>query len=287
MKTKAATIAKNYLLMTVACGIFAASISFFLDPNSLAPGGVSGLAIILDRISGIQTGIWLLMLNIPLLILSVWKFGWKTTISTIYCTILSSFLINKMSYYGALTSEPFVAALAGGVLMAVGMGLVFKGGGTTGGADIIIKLLKRKFPHLPTGRLFLAFDIMVVSASALVFRNVDRAFYAGFTVMVTAQVLDMVLYGRDEAKLIYIISDQSWNITDRLLRELDVGATHIRASGAYSGKEKDVIFCAIKKNIAPRAEQIVREEDPQAFMIVSSASEIYGEGYKSYFGEKL
>ena len=130
-------------------------------------------------------------------------------------------------------------------------------------------------------------DATIVTVSAFVFRDLDAALYAAITVVVTSLVMDVVLYGRDEAKMIYIISDHSKTITTRLLEELDIGVTHMEGTGAYSGKEKKVIFCVMRKTLAPRVEQIVREEDADAFMIVSSATEIFGEGYKSYFSEKL
>ena len=130
-------------------------------------------------------------------------------------------------------------------------------------------------------------DATIVTVSAFVFRDLDAALYAAITVVITSLVMDVVLYGRDEAKMIYIISDHSGTITTRLLEELDIGVTHIEGTGAYSGKEKKVIFCVMRKTLAPRVEQIVREEDTDTFIIVSSATEIFGEGYKSYFSEKL
>ncbi len=171
--------------------------------------------------------------------------------------------------------------------MAVGIGLVFKAGATTGGTDIIIKLLRLKFPYLKTGRLFLITDALIVTASALLFRNLDVALYAGLVVFINSVLLDVVLYGRDGAKLIFIISDRHEAITRRLLEDLDIGVTYISGFGAYSGKEKKVIMCVMKKQISPQAETIVREEDPGAFMIVTGATEIFGEGYKSIYSEKL
>lgn len=171
--------------------------------------------------------------------------------------------------------------------MTLGIGLAFKAGATTGGMDIVVKLLRLKYPHLKTGFLFLLVDAAVVAVSALIFRNVDVALYAGLVVVVNSVLLDVVLYGRDGAKMIYIISDRPEAITVRLLEELDIGVTYISGVGAYSGKEKQVIFCVMKKQLSPKAEEIVRQEDPGAFMIVTSASEIFGEGYKNIFSEKL
>ena len=277
----------KYLLMTAACFCYAIGISLFLDPNDLAPGGVTGIAIILNRTLGISTGILFFAINIPILLIGMWKFGIRFLLSTVYCTVLVSLFTDFLGKLGAVTADPLLAALAGSVLMAVGMGGVFKAGATTGGTDIIVKLLRLKFPYMKTGFFFLVMDTVIVTASALVFKDVDRALYAGISVFITSFTLDLVLYGRDGAKLIYIISDASQTITERLLKELDIGVTHVQGKGAYSGKEKQVILCVMRKALAPRAEEIVKQEDPLAFMIVSNATEIYGEGYKSYFSEKL
>ncbi len=278
---------RDYGIMTFAVVIYSAGISLFLDPNALAPGGVTGIAIILNKVFGMETGTLILLLNIPIFILGIWKFGFRFILSTVYCTVLVSILTNIMAVFGAATGDPFLAALVGSSLVATGLGLTFKAGGTTGGMDIIIKVLRQKFPHLKTSALFLIGDAIVVGLSAFVLKDVNKALYAGMAVFVTSFVMDLVLYGHDEAKLIYIISDYSQAIGDRILKELDIGVTYMKGRGAYSGKEKNVILCVMKKPLYPRAEEIIKEEDPLAFMIVSSANEIYGEGYKSYFGEKL
>lgn len=279
----------RYLVITFASIGYGIGISNFLDPNNLAPGGVSGLSIILNRVVplNIRTGTWILILNIPILLLGFWKFGWKLILSTLYCTILTTVFTNYFAAYGAFTQDKMLAALTGGVLVAVTMGLIFKAGATTGGTDIIVKLLRLKFKYLKTGMLFFITDIIIVAISGLVFGNLETALYAGISAIVTSVVFDIVLYGRDGAKMIYIISDKSKNITERLLLELDIGVTHIEGTGAFSGHEKTVILCVMKKAISPQAEQIVREEDPNAFMIITDATEIYGEGYKNIFAEKL
>ena len=280
-------IVMNYVLITLSCFVYAVAISLFLDPNNLAPGGITGIAIILNRVIAINTGLLIFIINIPILLLGMWRFGFRFIISTVYCTLLISFFTGTLSNVGAVTADPLLASLAGAVLMAVGLGGIFKAGTTSGGTDIIIKILRQHFPHLKTGFLFLLTDVMIVTASAFVFRNIDRALYAGITVFITSYVLDLVLYGRDEAKLIFIISDESEKITRRLLDDLDIGVTFIEGQGAYSRKDKRVIMCVMRKQIAPLAEEIVKNEDSRAFMIVASATEIFGEGYKSYFGDKL
>lgn len=277
----------DYMQITLAALLYSIAVSLFLDPNALAPGGVTGIAIILNRLTSLETGTLVLVINIPIIAVGTWKFGLRFILSTMYCTVLTSVFINLLAPFGAATADPFLAALVGGALMAVGIGLVFKAGATTGGTDIIIKLLRLKFPYLKTGRLFLITDALIVTASALVFRNLDVALYAGLVVVINSVLLDVVLYGRDGAKLIFIISDRHEAITKRLLEDLDIGVTYISGSGAYSGREKKVIMCVMKKQISPQAETIVREEDPGAFMIITGATEIFGEGYKSIYSEKL
>ena len=277
----------DYGIITAAAAIYAVAVSLFLDPNSLAPGGVTGIAIILNRLAGMETGTWMFVINIPILVIGMWKFGWKFILSTLYCTAVTSFFTNLLTPVGAVTADPLLAALVGATLMAVALGLVFKAGATTRGTDIIIKLLRLKFPHLKTGFLFLLTDAVIVTASAFVFQNLDTALYAGIVVFINSVLLDLVLYGRDGAKMFFIISDSPETIVSRLLEELDISATYISGKGAYSGLDKKVILCVVKKPLSPKLEEIVRQEDPTAFTIITSASEIYGEGYKNIFSQKL
>ncbi len=277
----------DYLMITIFSFTYAAGISLFLDPNKLAPGGVSGISIMLSRITPIPTGTWILLLNIPILGLGLWKFGLKFLISTVYCTIVSSAFTNMLAGFGALTTDKVLAAAAGAALMAVSMGMILKAGATTGGVDIIVKVLRLRYRHLKTGNLYLIMDAIVVTLSGIMFHNLEIALYAAVAIFISSVVLDTVLYGKDGAKMIYIISDHPDRITDRLLEDLDIGVTSLKGEGAYSGKEKKALMCVMRKPLAPTAQQIVKEEDPEAFMIVSDATEIFGEGYKSYFSERL
>ena len=217
----------------------------------------------------------------------MWKFGWKFIVSTIYSIVIISLATNAMAGFGPATQDPLLAATAGGSLIAIGVGLIFRVGATTGGTDIIVKFLRLKYRHLRTGVIFLLTDAIIVTASGIAFRKIDTALYAGIAVIVCSIVMDIVLSGRDEAKLIYIISDKADLIAGRLMQELDVGATFLKGSGAYSNQNKKIIMCAMKKQVAPKAEEVVKEMDPDSFMIVTSASEVFGEGHKSYFSEKL
>ena len=277
----------KYFMITLASLIFGIGISLFIDPNNLAPGGVSGLSIILSRLIPASAGTLFLLLNIPIMILGIWKFGLKFIVSTLFATFMVSFSTNLFTMFSPLTQDPFMGAVFGGVLVAVGIGLVLRVGATTGGTDIVVKCLKLKKPYLKTGTIFLLIDGVIICIGGIVFQNMESVLYSVISAAVTSKVLDLVLYGNDEAKMIYIISNSPKVIAERILKELDTGVTYLTGTGAYKKEEKQVIFCVVRKQLAYMVEEVVKQEDSRAFMIVSNATEIYGEGYKSYFGEKL
>ena len=278
---------KDYIIITIASFFYGLAISQFLDPNNIAPGGVSGLSMIINRMIDIEVGTLILMINIPILLLGLYKFGIKFLVSTIYATFVSSMFTNLLAHYPPITTDPLLATISGSAIASIAIGCIFKAGATTGGTDIIVKVLRLRFPHLKTGRLFLICDMIVVLLSAFVFEDTDSALYAAIGVFLMSLVFDMILYGADGAKLIYIISNEWQNIATRLLVELDVGVTYLEGEGAYSNERKRVIMCVVRKQIAPQVEEVVKEEDGNAFMIVSSAAEIYGEGYKNIYSEKI
>lgn len=278
---------KDYIIITIASFFYGLAISQFLDPNDIAPGGVSGLSMIINRIIDIEVGTIILMINIPILLLGLYKFGIKFLISTIYATVMGSIFTNILAVYPPITTDPLLATICGSAIASIAIGFIFKAGATTGGTDIIVKVLRLRFPHLKTGRLFLICDMVVVLLSAFVFEHTDSALYAAIGVFLMSIVFDIVLYGADGAKLIYIISNEWQAIATRLLMELDVGVTYLEGEGAYSNEKKRVIMCVVRKQIAPQVEEVVKEEDGNAFMIVSSAAEIYGEGYKNIYSEKI
>lgn len=278
---------KKYVIITLAAFVYAVGVSLFTDPNNMAPGGVTGISIILSRLLPVGTGTFIMLINIPILIFAIWKFGISLTLSTIYATALISVFTNVLAPYGAATDDILLAALVGGTLTAVSIGVIMREGATTGGMDIIVKALRLRFPHLKTGKIFFIADVLVVTLSGIVFRDLNAALYAAISAICTSVVMDIVLYGRDEAKLLYIISGRAEEIAERLLSDLDIGVTYIKGQGAYSGDNKRVIMCVVKKPVSPRAEEIVKQEDPHSFMIITSATEVFGEGYKSYFSERV
>ena len=267
--------------------IYAAAVSLFLDPNGIVPGGFTGIAMILGNYIPLPTGTLSLILNIPLLIAGIFVFGFKFLGTTIFSVAVSSLMMNLLMPFGPLTYNLLLASLAGGAIMAVGLEIVLLQGATTGGTDVIVKMLRKKFRTISAGRFFIMTDGLVVFCSMLVFKNIDAGLYAAICIVVSSYLMDMMLYGRDQAKLIIIISDKHREITDRLLSELDVGATLLDGQGAYSGNEKSVVMCVVKKWLLGRALKIIKSEDPRSFAIVSTANEVFGEGYKPHDGEQI
>ena len=277
----------NVLGIVLGSFMYACGISLFLDPNNLAPGGLIGIAVILNRLLGLETGTLFFLLNIPVVCLGLWKFGPRFIGSTFFAIAINSVFTNDMAGFGVVTTDPFLASLAGSILVGAGIAFVFRSGATTGGIDIIIKIIRMKYKHLKTGHLFLSIDIVIVVISGFVFQDFNIVMYALIAVVVSGRVIDYVLYGGDEAKLIYVISDHADQIADRILKEMSVGATFLKGQGAFTGNDKKVILCAVRKNQSPKLEEIVKSEDKKAFLIISSAHEIYGEGYKNIYKEKL
>lgn len=289
-RRSARQILLRYVLLTVGGLIYAAGIALFLDPNHLAPGGVSGIAIIIHQLWGrIRTGTWIILLNVPIMLLGWRKFGFRFICSTCYTLLFSSAAMNVMNRFSpnALTDDPLLACVAGSALVSVGIGIVFRAGGTTGGTDIIVKLLRSRLRYLNTGIIFSFVDGTVVLCSWLVFGNIDSALYAAIAVMLQTIILDRVLYGGDEARLVYIISEKKDVICRRLLIELETGVTFLEGRGAYSGKEREVILVTVRMRSLPEVRDIVAEEDRTAFMVVTSATSVFGEGYRDHGSDDI
>ena len=277
----------RYIWIVLGAAIYSMGVSLFLEPNNLVPGGLSGLCIILNYVTKVKTGTWFFLLNVPLILLGFWKFGLKFIISTSFAIVMISWFTNLFSTIESITKNSLLAAIGGAFLVAVGMGIIFKAGATTGGSDIVVKLLRGKLKYLKTGKIYLITDTIIVSLSGIIFRDFDIALYSGIAVMVNSMILDLVLYGKDEANMVFIVSDYTQNITNSILNELEVGVTYLNGQGAYTNTDKNVILCVLRKQQYPKLEEIVKKLDPRAFLIIGSASEIYGEGYKDLYSDKI
>lgn len=284
---KAVRLLKKLVIILVGTFIYAAGIGLFLDPNELAPGGVVGLSVILSHSVGVETGTWYFLLNIPIVILGWWKFGGKFISYSFLAVAFNSIFTNIFGHFSAITDNLFLASIAGSILVGTGIGLVLRTGATTGGMDIVIKVLRKKYPAIKTSTFFITIDIIIVTIAGFVFKDFNLAMYAFITVALQGRVMDFILYGSDEARLIYIVSNKTEEMLPRILEELEIGATVLTGRGGYSNQEREIIMCVIKKRGTPKLEEIVKEVDGKAFMIITSANEIYGEGYKNILVDQL
>lgn len=278
---------KKIIMVLIGTFIYSAGVGLFLDPNELAPGGVVGISVIVSHIFGGATGTWYFLFNIPIVLLGWWQFGGRFIIWSFLSVLCNSLFTNLFGVFSSITNEPLLAAFAGSILTGLGIGIVLRSGATTGGTDIIIKVLRKKYPAIKTSTFFMVVDVCIVAAAGIFFRDFNVAMYAFIAVLISGRVMDYVLYGKDEATLVFIISDKADSVLARILEEISAGATILTGRGAYSQNEKNIIMCVVKKRATPDLEDIVKEEDSHAFMIVSSANEIYGEGYKNILKERL
>lgn len=265
--------------------IYALGIHIFTSPNDIAPGGVTGIATLLNSVFGWHIGTTTLFINIPLLILSIFFLGKEFTIRTLSAvglfTIMMDYVVVHFPIYEGGENAKILAALFGGILIGVGLGLVFMSDFTTGGTDILIRIIQLKFPYYSTGKLFMLLDFIVVAMSIFVYSDIDVALYAIIAIFVSSMVVDAVIYGADIGRLLFIVSDKSHEIADLIMNKIDRGVTLLDAKGAYTGAKKEVILIAVKRNQFYKVKKLVYSIDPTAFMIVTDAGEIVGEGFKN------
>ncbi len=301
-KKKAAfAVFRQYAVITLGCLLYSLGISLFIKPAELSSGGMTGISIIFNHlVPAVDQGIWLIIFNVPMIILGFIFFGWKFIVSTGYATVASAllmFLWNSVFGATGLDILPFtklqeidhvssmlINTSCGGVLFGIGMGLIFRMGASTAGTDILVKILRKKFRHIKTGMISMCSDMIIVLCSLFVTNyNLEKLFYTALSVIVFTLVFDLVLYGGNTAKTVFVITarDKYEKIAERVLKEVDTGATLLDAKGAYTREDKVMMMCVVKSFLYPHLRDVVREEDKNAFMIVSSAKEIYGTHYKN------
>lgn len=278
-----------YALVALGSVIFALAFDWFFAPNQVAMGGVTGLAQVINAVfPPLSVGVLSFLLNVPLF-LAGWKFiGFHLLASSLFSMAVSSAAIDLIAAaYSFPPMDPMLACLCGGALMGVGLGIVFSQGATTGGTDVVARLMKLKLPWLPMGKLMLVPDFIVLALAAAVFGRVEAALYGAVGIFVATRVMDTVLYGLDTSKVAYIISDRWEELSRRLLDELDMGVTLLRGQGAYTGREKQILMVAFKQKAIVQVKRTVHEVDSGAFLIVCDAHDVLGEGFGDYQKEEI
>ena len=276
------------LRIIVGTSLFALGFDLFLMPNDFNVGGLSGLAMVLVHILGVGTvGIVTTLVNLPLFIIGGKKIG-KTFFAGSLIGMLSlSTAIDVFAILPVPDVEPLIAVVYGGVLCGIGAGIVFMAGASTGGSDIIIRLLKMRYQHIPIGTITMCFDACVAILTGLVFQDVSRTLYSGIAIFVTGTVLDAVVYKFDYSKVAIIISKEHDRIARDIGQKLNRGATFLYGQGVYSGDETKVVLTAVKRQQIAELKALVAEIDPQAFIIVQEAHQVLGDGFARYSKESL
>ena len=268
--------------------VFALGFSLFLQPNDMNPGGISGLAMVAVELLGFgTTGIFSILINLPLFILGGMKIGKRFFVGSLIGMLLSSVLIDAFAAIPFAQTEPLVAALYGGVLCGLGLGVVFMCGTSTGGSDILVRLLKLKYRNVPIGQISMYFDAFVVIVTGLVFHDVTKALYTGITVFICGKVVDAVVYRFDYSKVALIISSEHVAIAEAIARKLDRGATYLKGEGSYTRADVKVVLTAVKKQQVAELKELIMEIDPKAFVIVQEAHQVLGDGFSHYTKDSL
>lgn len=279
MNNKILKYLKEYLIITVGCFFYAVSINYFFISNHLAEGGVAGICLILFYLFKLPVGIMYFVINIPLLIMG-WKLvGRDFLFKTLYGTSCLSFLITLTETWKGPSNDIMLGAIYGGVLIGIGLGLIFMVNGSTGGTDVVARILNRYF-DIPLGRTMLILDVVILGIAAIFFGK-EIVMYTLISMTIVSKAIDYFQDGYTKAKGITIISSKSEEIKERIMNETGRGTTIIKGEGGFTGNEIDLLFCVVSKFEVTKVKTIVKETDSFAFLTISDVSEVLGEGFKA------
>lgn len=276
-------IVVKYLAVALGCAIYSVGFQFFLFPNEIVSGGVTGISMIINHYTGSPVGLMTIILNIPLFIFAFRSFGRRFFVSSLVGMVLSSVFVDIMALSGfSATDDPMLASIIGGVVKGAGFGIVYLAGATTGGVDIIAKFLRRKYPQVNFGTLIMILDCVIIAVYAVVLGTYESAMYSLIAMFVVSRVCDFILYGTDNAFICYVITEHSSElIKDILTGHLHRGVTVLEGQGGYSNQPKKIIMCVVKKGQMGEIKKLVRSVDNNAFFIVSDAKNVFGNGFQN------
>lgn len=259
--------------------LYSVAINCFLSKNNILNGGFTGIATILNFLFELPIGTVIFIMNIPLFLIAFKKLGVRFVLRTVWATLINSTCIDVGMFLPVYQNDLLLSSLFGGALVGLALGIIFIRNATTGGVDIIAKLIKLKFPHISIGRSILIFDIFVVILGGIIYRNFESMLYASVVIFVSAQVLDFVIFGVSRGAMVLIISEQSEKLCNMILGDLDRGVTILKAQGGYSKTDKDVLLCACFDNQTHKLIKKIKSVDENAFFIVTQSKQILGNGF--------
>ncbi|MCD6329813.1 MAG: YitT family protein [Candidatus Cloacimonetes bacterium] len=281
MKSKVKNIV-DYVFILIGCALMGLSLVLFLSPNKIAAGGVSGLAVVINHLFHLPIGIVMLVFNIPLFLIGLKILGKRFGIRTFFGMIAFSLftdLFNNVLHLKAVTENPLLASLYGGLLLGIGLGIVFKVNGSTGGSDIVAQIFSQK-RIMTAGNTFILIDFIVISLAGFCFQGVEYALWGFIALYVSSKVVDVIIAGLGYAKATLIISDKSEEIKDLIFQKMNRGVTFLKSEGAYSRKGRDVILCIVSRREVAKLSNIVKSTDPDAFVIIQEVHQVLGKGFK-------
>ncbi len=275
------TAAVDVLYFTAGGALYALSVNMFTAPNDILPGGFTGVGTLLNHLFSVPIGTTVFLLNVPLFLISFRKFGLPFILKTVCATFLMSALIDLCApFLPVYSGDKLLSSLFGGILSGAGLGIVFLRGATTGGTDIVSKLLRLRFPALSMGRMVLLLDLAVIAASFFVYRSLESVLYSLVVIYVSAQCIDLVQTGFSHDKLLFIVTEKGEPAVREIVETLDRGVSILDVRGGYTGTERKMLFCAVRASDVVRVTKTVRETDANAFIVISEISDILGEGFK-------
>ncbi len=273
---------KKYFATLVGTLLIAISLDLFLVPSNIAPGGISGIAIIINHIARIPVGISILFLNIPIFVWSLWHFKADFIFSSLFGMVMLSILTDLFAFLKPVTSDILLNSVYGGATLGLGLGIVFWAGSTTGGTDIVAQILKKHFPFISVGRFVLIIDTFIVLLASVTFGRWEVGLYSAVALYICTYIIDLSLEGIDFAKVAYIISENSKEISEEISRSLERGTTALHATSHYSGNDKTVLMCVVKKYEINKLKKLIKQIDENAFVILSDTREVLGKGFKRH-----
>ncbi len=283
MKIKLIKVLSETFGIILGCVLYAVGVAVFIEPSSITPGGATGIAVLLNRFIGVfPVGIYIILLNLPLLIIGFFVFDIHFVVKTTFTTVFSSFLIDFFAkFLPKFSSDMILSALAGGVSCGAGLAMIMVFGATTGGTELLAKIIHKKRRYISVGTLMIAVDAAIVVLSAIVYKNFEISLYSVLCIITMSIFLDKMIYGLDRGKMLFIITSKKDIMLELLINESGRGVTEIKVLGGFSKTEKTLFLCVVRPPEVSKILSIARRCDENAFITVTEVGEVMGRGFKN------
>ncbi len=279
-KRRTYTAVVDCAVIAVGAVLMGVALSVFMVPFKIAPGGASGLATVLHYLTGLRVSVLIPLINIPIFIIGIIRLERDVLVKSVFGTVVLSIATETAAILPPPTSDPLISAVFGGTVMGIGISAVLSRGGTTGGTDILVLVIRRSFSEVSVGRLYLLIDGAVIAMAGLAFSSGEVIFYSAVSLVVSTYMTDAALEGLNLARLVYIISDSNREICDRIYAELKRGVTGLNSVSMYSGRSGRILMCVIRKGQLSKLKKIIQDIDKDAFVIICDAKEVMGSGFE-------